>query len=130
MFDFAPVGGVAAIAGLAFVALVGWRLIPARDDGALTAEDLDAYIAELVVPEGSKHIGKRLSELEEIAEKSDVIIIGLMRDGKRRYGRAQNTELRAGDAIVLEATTNSARPSIWPWRNSCAKTGCAPMATG
>ncbi len=33
MFDFAPVGGVAAIAGLAFVALVGWRLIPTREDG-------------------------------------------------------------------------------------------------
>lgn len=28
MFDFAPVGGVAAIADLTFVALVGWRLIP------------------------------------------------------------------------------------------------------
>jgi di/tricarboxylate transporter len=28
MFDFAPVGAVAAIAGLAFVALIGWRLIP------------------------------------------------------------------------------------------------------
>ncbi len=28
MFDFAPVGSVAAIAGLIFVALIGWRLIP------------------------------------------------------------------------------------------------------
>ena len=35
MFDFAPVGGVAAIAGLIFVALVGWRLIPSRDDGRI-----------------------------------------------------------------------------------------------
>jgi di/tricarboxylate transporter len=107
MFDFAPVGGIAAIAGLAFVALVGWRLIPSRDDGGISAEDLDAYIAELVVPEDSKQIGKRLSELEEAAEKSDVIIIGLMRDGKRRYGRAQNSELRAGDALVLEATPDA-----------------------
>lgn len=36
MFDFAPVGGVTAIAGLLFVALVGWRLIP-RDDDASSA---------------------------------------------------------------------------------------------
>ncbi|MEP3674547.1 SLC13 family permease [Sulfitobacter sp.] len=107
MFDFAPVGGVAAIAGLAFVALVGWRLIPARDDNALNAEDLAAYIAELVVPEDSKHIGKRLSELEETADKADVTILGLMRDGKRRYGRARNAELRAGDALVLEATPDA-----------------------
>jgi di/tricarboxylate transporter len=27
MFDFTPVGGAAALAGLAFVALIGWRLI-------------------------------------------------------------------------------------------------------
>lgn len=107
MFDFAPVGGVAAIAGLAFVALVGWRLIPARDDSGISAEDLDAYIAELVVPEDSKHIGKRLSELEDTADKADVNIIGLMRDGKRRYGRAQTAQLRAGDALVLEATPDA-----------------------
>ena len=107
MFDFAPVGGIAAIAGLAFVALIGWRLIPAREDGGITSEDLDAYIAELVVPKGSKHIGKRLAELEEIADKSDVVLIGLMRDGKRRYGRARNAELRAGDALVLEATPDA-----------------------
>ena len=103
MFDFAPVGGVAAIAGLTFVALVGWRLIPKREDGALSAEDLAGYIAELTVPEGSKQIGKRLFELEEAANQADVIILGLIRDGKRRYGQARNVALQAGDAIVLEA---------------------------
>ena len=36
MFDFAPVGGVVALVGLAFVALVGWRLIPkVKGEGAL-----------------------------------------------------------------------------------------------
>jgi len=43
MFDFAPVGGIAAIAGLIFVALIGWRMIPTREDGALKAEDLSAW---------------------------------------------------------------------------------------
>ena len=104
MFDFAPVGGVAAIAGLAFVALVGWRLIPAREDGGLQAEDLSQYIAELVIPEDSKHIGKRVAELEEDAQKADVAILGLIRDGQRRYGQARNALLQAGDALVLEAT--------------------------
>ncbi len=107
MFDFAPVGGIAAFAGLVFVALVGWRLIPARDDAGLRAEDLAPYIAELVVPKDSKHIGKRLSELEEAAEKADVAILGLVRGGERRYGRARNTQLRAGDALVLEAVPDS-----------------------
>lgn len=107
MFDFAPVGGVAAIAGLIFVALVGWRLIPARDDATLAAEDISQYIAELTVPEESKQIGKRLAELQEIADKADVAILGLMRDGKRRYGQARNVALQAGDALVLEATPDA-----------------------
>ncbi|QUJ77938.1 SLC13/DASS family transporter [Sulfitobacter albidus] len=107
MFDFAPVGGIAAIAGLAFVALVGWRLIPTREDATLRAEDVSQYIAELVVPEGSKLIGTRLYEHEDAAEKSDVAILGLMRDGTRRYGRARNTALRAGDALVLEAAPDA-----------------------
>jgi di/tricarboxylate transporter len=107
MFDFAPVGGVAAIAGLAFVALIGWRLIPARADASLGAEDIAQYIAELVVPEGSKQIGKRLAELSEVAEKSDVAVLGLIRDGKRRYGQSRNVTLEAGDALVLEATPDA-----------------------
>lgn len=104
MFDFAPVGGVAAIAGMIFVALIGWRLIPQRGDATAELEDLSEYIAELIVPEKSKYIGQRLGDLTEDAEKADVAIIGLIRDGKRRYGRAMNSELRAGDTLVVEAT--------------------------
>ncbi|MEX0367355.1 MAG: SLC13 family permease [Ruegeria sp.] len=103
MFDFAPVGGVAAIAGLAFVALVGWRLIPDRGAQAAGAEAVAQYIAELTVPQESPHIGKRLAELDETAEKTDVAILGLIRDGKRRYGRAANAILQAGDTLVMEA---------------------------
>jgi len=107
MFDFAPVGGVAAVAGLIFVALIGWRLIPARDDACAELEELASYVAELVVPDDSKHIGKRLGELEDNADKTDVAIVGLLREGKRRYGRARNSELRAGDAIIIEATPDA-----------------------
>ncbi|WP_439149833.1 SLC13 family permease [Sulfitobacter sp.] len=103
MFDFAPVGGIAAIAGLAFVALVGWRLIPPRDDTALKPEDLSQYLAELTVPEESPLIGKRLGELQEVADKSDVVILGLVRDDARLYGQSRNVAMRAGDALVLEA---------------------------
>ena len=104
MFDFAPVGGVAAIAGLAFVALIGWRLIPDRADATLQAEDIAPYIAELTVPDGSKQIGKRVLDLYETAEKSDVAILGLIRDGKRRYGQSRTVKLAANDALVIEAT--------------------------
>ncbi|MEK0164029.1 SLC13 family permease [Phaeobacter sp. A36a-5a] len=105
MFDFAPVGGIAALAGLLFVALIGWRLIPLRQNAAGDSEaQLSQYIAELTVPEGSGLIGQRLGELDAEADKADVAILGLIRDGKRLYGRAAGQLLRAGDALVLEAT--------------------------
>ncbi|MGH1354471.1 MAG: SLC13 family permease [Thalassovita sp.] len=103
MFDFAPVGGLTAIAGLIFVALIGWRLIPKREDATAQVADLGDYIAELTVPEDSKLIGKRVEELYDEADKADVAVIGLIRDGKRRYGRSRYTTLQAGDALVLEA---------------------------
>ncbi len=106
MFDFAPVGGVTALIGLAFVALIGWRLIPAPTDpgGKGAMEEIGNYIAELTIPEGSDHTGKRLSELYETAEKNDVAILGLIRGGKRRYGTQKNTVLEEDDTLVLEAS--------------------------
>ena len=104
MFDFAPVGGVAAIVGLLFVALVGWRLIPQRDSDGPAAEDLAAYIAELTIPPESRLIGSRLSELYDPAEAADVAVLGLIRDGKRLYGTSKNRELQPGDTLILEAT--------------------------
>ncbi len=103
MFDFAPVGGIAALAGLAFVALAGWRLIPARE-AAGGAGPLTPFVAELTVPAESDLIGKRLVELEGEADSADVALLGLIRDGKRRYGRARNSTLKEGDTLVLEAT--------------------------
>ncbi len=107
MFDFAPVGGLTALAGLAFVALIGWRLIPMRDDATLSPADFGAYIAELTLPEDSPHVGKRLAELQPDALKSDVALLGLIRDGKRRYGTSQNTVLMEGDTLVLEANPDA-----------------------
>lgn len=110
MFDFAPVGGITALVGLAFVALVGWRLIPAANQKQGAAErlmELSDYVAELLVPEGSALIGKRLHTLYEEAEQADVAIVGLSRGGKRRHGTARNTVIAAGDALVLEASPDS-----------------------
>ncbi len=107
MFDFAPVGGLTAIAGLLFVALIGWRLISDREDAGKKVADLGQYIAELTIPADSKLIGQRLGELDAKAEEADVQILGMMRGGKRMYGTARNNILREGDALVLEATPDA-----------------------
>lgn len=106
MFDFAPVGAAVALVGLLFVAFIGWRLIPQQQDAATAGDampDIANYIAELTVPKGSAHIGKAVEDLYEAGDKAGVAILGLVRDGKRRFGAAHDVKLKAGDALVLEA---------------------------
>jgi di/tricarboxylate transporter len=105
MFDFAPVGLVAAVAGLTFVALVGWRLIPVRDSGVGgdSAKAIAPYIAELEIPEDHNLAGTKLRDLLDPAEEAGVSILGLTRDGTRRLGARQGLTLRAGDVLVIEA---------------------------
>src|SRR5690606_2292165 len=107
MFDFAPVGLVAAGAGLGFVALLGWRLIPQAGDGtdpAARLADLEEFVAELSVPEEADIVGRRIRDLDEEAEKADVAVIGLVRGGRRLFGAARAETIRNGDALVVEAS--------------------------
>jgi di/tricarboxylate transporter len=106
MFDFAPVGFVCALIGIAFIAIVGWRLIPGiRDGKSPTGElmDQEGYLAEPVVPEGSSAIGMLVRELDDIADDNDVAVVGLVRRHKRLAGQARNVEIRAGDILVVDA---------------------------
>ncbi len=106
MFDFTPVGAVCAVTGLIFVMLIGWRLIPAargKHDSARELFELEAYIAELRVTEDSPAIGRRVGELDEVAEDSGVTVLGLVRRGQRLAGAARRAEIQAGDLLVVEA---------------------------
>jgi len=110
MFDFAPVGIACAAVGVAYVALIGWRLLPSARKGADPGDelfDLAGYIAEVRVPEGSRIIGKRIRDIDELAEKADVEIIGLTRRGRRLPGLARIAEIRADDILVIEASPDS-----------------------
>ncbi len=106
MFDFAPVGAVCAVSGLIFITLVGWRLIPAarrRHDSPSELFELEDYIAELSVPENSAAVGKKVSELDDVAEESGASVLGLVRRGHRLAGYARRAEILAGDLLVVEA---------------------------
>lgn len=110
MFDFTPVGLVCAIAGVAFIGLVGWRLIPVRDTGAGAGADLRAsasYTTELVVTEKSKAKGQRVRDLDGEAEEHDCAIVGLVRRGKRLPGRARWEKIRKGDLIVVHGSADA-----------------------
>jgi di/tricarboxylate transporter len=115
MFDFAPVGLACAIVGVAYVALIGWRLLPRErqsSDAGKDLFDLADYIAEVRVPEGSPVIGKRVRDLDDAASKVDVEFIGLIRRGRRLPGLARIAEIREGDVLVLEASPDSLEEAL------------------
>jgi di/tricarboxylate transporter len=107
MFDFAPVGLAVAIVGVAYVALIGWRLIPAARGKHNTAKELfelGDYVAEVKVPEESAAIGKKVRDLDEVAKEHGVEVTGLVRRGERQPGMARRVEIRKNDVLVLKAT--------------------------
>ena len=115
MFDFAPVGIACAAVGVAYVALIGWRLLPTERKESDSGKELFAladYIAELRVPEGSAVTGEQVRHLDELAEKSNVEIVGLVRNGRRMPGLARAVEVKAGDILVVEGDPESIEDAI------------------
>ena len=110
MFDFSPVGIVAAVAGVLFVTLVGWRLIPnvTSDQGAARELfQIQEYVAEVRVGAKSSVIGKKVRDLDADGEDADVAIIGLVRRGKRFPGHARREAIKPGDLLVIQANATN-----------------------
>ncbi|EDP61940.1 TrkA-C [alpha proteobacterium BAL199] len=102
LFDFAWVGVPLAVAGIAFVTLIGWRLLPVRGrSGGSDGQpfDVDAYLTELRVPEGSAAIGKRLSEILETLEEPPAID-ALVRRWAQVVRRMHHAVLQQGDVLI------------------------------
>ena len=107
MFDFAPVGLAVAIVGVAYVALIGWRLIPVargQHDTAKELSHLADYLAELKVSEESSAIGQKVRDLDELTAEHETEIVGLIRRGERQPGMARRVEIRKNDILVVKAT--------------------------
>jgi di/tricarboxylate transporter len=107
MFDFTPVGLAVAVAGVLFVALIGWRLVPVRKEAGLEGFETGAYLTEARVVAESKSIGKTLRELDPVLDGVGAQVVGLTRDKMRVIAPSPGRRLREGDILVLEAEAES-----------------------
>ncbi|HRK63642.1 MAG TPA: SLC13 family permease [Terricaulis sp.] len=107
MFDFTPVGAAVAVAGLLFVALIGWRLVPARRDQAAELVSQSSFEAELFVPEGANIVGKALTDLDELAERADVVLAGAIRRGRRRGRFPGGFIVATNDLLVVTGSAEA-----------------------
>ncbi len=106
LFDFAPVGLATALAGVAFIALIGWRLVPsAGKPGGAGDElfDIEGYVTEVRVPKDSKLVGETLAELDRLSADIDALVIDVIRGSRRFPGSMTTLPLEAGDILKIEA---------------------------
>ena len=102
MFDFTPVGAGIAIVGVIFLTF-GWRLLPKDRKGAVSMDaafNLEGYTTEVTVPKDSPAAGVTVKALEELGE-NEIEVITLLRGRTRRYEPAGNTQIKAGDILIL-----------------------------
>ncbi len=104
MFDFAPVGLAVVAVGVAFIVLVGWRLLPRRRSRALDPRDfaVQEYVAEVSAPDGARMAGRLLGEIKN-AMDADFDVVGLVRDERLYEAPSTLQEVKVGDVLIVRA---------------------------
>lgn len=114
MFAFTPVGVAVAAAGVLFVAVLGWRLIPphkgpSKSDRVFEIAD---YITEVEVPEGSALVGKSIRQAYATGVGEDIVFVSLIRGKHERLAPAWGSMLHAGDHVLLEGDAETIEEAI------------------
>ena len=110
MFAFLPVGAAVTVAGVLFIALLGWRLVPQRQEQEGNGDlfEISAYLTEVRVPESCKYAGRTLHALiNEVKDEADVQVIALVRGDERQRMPSTYEVLREGDILLVEADSDS-----------------------
>ncbi len=105
MLDFTPVGGVIALIGVLFIALIGWRLIPKTLHKKSITESLfsiDEYITEIRIPEGCKFIGLQVSEIENFTKDRLTIFGQISKDEAMRLLHNDHI-IKKGDRFQIKS---------------------------
>jgi di/tricarboxylate transporter len=103
MFDFTPIGLALAVAGVLFIVLFGWRLVPARKRAGVEEFETGAYITEVRLTEGSKAVGMTLRAVEAALDEAEAQVLGLVRNEVRMHAPQAWRRVQAGDILIVEA---------------------------
>ena len=112
MFDYLPVGLGLLIIGLIFLRF-GYRLLPATRRGAPTMGevlDVQSYVTEAKVVEGSPAIGLRIDEFTR-RHDNEVTVTAMLRSGIRST-TFPDAVIREGDTLILGGAPDSLERAI------------------
>ena len=107
MFDFLPVGGPMTLAGVLFIVLVGWRLVPSRKQAGIEGFETGSYLTETRIPADSKVAAMTLREVERALDEIGVQVVSLVRNGTHIVAPRSSRRLHADDILVVEAEADA-----------------------
>ena len=114
LFDFSPVGVPVAIAGVLFVVLVGWRLLP-RERLEKNASDqlfeVGDYLAELRITEESELIGSNVPALI-FDDEWDLMLVGIAHENSRAQPPAYGYRFQEDDVLIVHGKAEELQPLI------------------
>jgi di/tricarboxylate transporter len=112
--DFFPVGSILAVTGIAYVAIVGRRLLrgdsplertqapnAGKQNDLVAAYGLGKKLFRARVPDDSFLIGKRLADCT-LREDFGVSVVAIERKGRKILDLSADTKIRRADTLVLE----------------------------
>lgn len=105
MFDYSWVGVPVACAGLAYLAFVGWRFIPASRQRAAGSEEFFAigdYVTEVRARPKNDLIGRTIGEIGDRFATLDVAILGMLRRDRRIPNVPRRFLLWEDDILLVE----------------------------
>jgi di/tricarboxylate transporter len=101
LFEFAPLGIPLVLTGIAYMLLLGIRLLPSHSaDESVEEQHAKAYLTEVIVREGSPLVGRSLGEVK-LRDKFDLQVIALTRTAKRLLP-FREAVLEAGDVLSVK----------------------------
>jgi di/tricarboxylate transporter len=111
MFDYTPVGIFVLVGGVAFVVLLGRRLLPDRDISRDTARgaqadykefyELQDRMAMVFLPDDSNLAGKTLGK-SKLGSILGLNVVAIIHDGHTDLAPSAETVLQIGDRLLLE----------------------------
>ncbi len=117
LFSMTPVAGPVALAGVAYLAFVGWRLTPRRIAAGPSGRR-PARVFELVVGLGSAHDSAPIGEVRARLREAGGVLLARLRGGER-ISCAPRDRLEAGDRLLVISRHD-------PW-TLAAETGLSPL---
>jgi di/tricarboxylate transporter len=117
-FDFTPVGLGIAAAGIAYMALIGWRLLPVRKGQASREEmfQITDYFTEVRLTDECNINDRTFGDLGELLGEN-ILVAGVVRDERRILLPSAATMLRRGDILIVQADSETLNAFV-------AATGC------